>query len=56
MVPVPNNLSKLTKEVQKYFTKKNEFNTLETKVDNINTTYFVKKTKYETDGVDLEKK
>ena len=56
LVPVPNNLSKLTKEVQEYFTKKNEFNTLETKVDNINTTYFVKKTKYETDGVDLEKK
>ena len=43
LVPVRNDLSKLTKEVQEDFTKKIEFNTLKTKVDNIDTTGFVKK-------------
>ena len=36
--------------------KKTEYNSLKTKVDNIYTTDFVKKNKYEGDGVSLEKK
>ena len=34
--------------------KKTEYNTLATKVDHIDTTNFVKKTKYEKDGTDFE--
>ena len=36
--------------------KKTEYNKLVTKVDNIDTTNFVKKTKYEKDGSDFEDK
>ena len=36
--------------------KKTEYNSLKTKVDNINTTNFVLKTKYEKDGSDFEDK
>ena len=36
--------------------KKTEYNKLVTKVDNIDTTNFVKKNKYETDGTDFEDK
>ena len=36
--------------------KKTEYNKLVTKVDNIDTTNFVKKTKYEKDGTDFEDK
>ena len=36
--------------------KKTEYNKLVTKVDNIDTTNFVKKNKYETDGTDFENK
>ena len=54
---VPTDLSKLSNVVKKEVVKKTpEYNTLKTKVDSINTTDFVKKTKYESDGVDLEKK
>ena len=35
--------------------KKTQYNKLVTKVDNIDTTGFVLKTKYENDGGDLEK-
>ena len=36
--------------------KKTEYKKLVTKVDNIDTTNFVKKTKYEKDGTDFEDK
>ena len=36
--------------------KKTEYNSLKTKVDNIDTTNFVLKTKYEKDGSDFEDK
>ena len=36
--------------------KKTEYNKLVTKVDNIDTTDFVKNTKYENNGANLEKK
>ena len=36
--------------------KKTEYNKLVTKVDNIDTTNFVKKNKYEKDGTDFEDK
>ena len=40
----------------KMIVKKTECNKLITKVDNVNTTNFVKKTKYEKDGTDFEDK
>ena len=48
---VPTDLSKLSDVV-----KKTEYNSLKAKADNIDTTNFFKKTKYEADGVDLENK
>ena len=36
--------------------KKTEYNSLKTKVDKINTTKFVSRTKYEKDGSDFEDK
>ena len=47
--PCSNDLSKLSKEVQEDFTKKTDFNTLKTKVDGIDTTKFVLKTKYDSE-------
>ena len=52
---VPVDLAKLSKVVKNYVVKKTEYNKLVTRVDNIDTTDFVKKTKYENDGADLEK-
>ena len=48
---VPDGLAKLSNVV-----KKTEYNKLVTKVDNIDTTNFVKKTKHEKDGTDFEDK
>ena len=48
---VPDSLAKLSNVV-----KKTEYNKLVTKVDNIDTTNFVKKTKHEKDGTDFEDK
>ena len=56
LAPVPNDLAKLSNVLKKYVVKKTEYNKLVTKVDNIDTTGFVSKTKYENDGADLEKK
>ena len=53
---VPVDLAKLSNAVKNDFVKKTEYNKLVTKVDNIDTTNFVLKTKYENDGADLEKK
>ena len=48
-------LAKLSNMV-KNDVKKTEYNKLVTKVDNIDTTNFVEKTKYEKDGTDFEDK
>ena len=49
-------LAKLSNVVKNDVVKKTEYNKLVTKVDNIDTTGFVLKTKYENDSADLEKK
>ena len=45
LVPVPNELAKLNNVVKNDAVKKTEYNKLVTKVDNIDTTNFVLKTK-----------
>ena len=45
LVPIPIDLSKLSDIVKKHVVKKTEYNKLVTKVDNTDTTNFVKKTK-----------
>ena len=54
LIPVPEDLNKLSKEVQEDFTKKADFNTLKTKVDGIDTTKFISKTNYDTAVDDLK--
>ena len=54
LTPVPNDLAKLRNVVKNDVI--NEYNELVTKVDNIDITNFVKKTKYEKDGSDFEDK
>ena len=56
LLPIPNDLAKLSNVVKNDVVKKTEYNSLKTKVDNINTTNFVLKTKYEKDGSDFEDK
>ena len=56
LAPVPVDLSKLSDVVKNDVVNKTEYNKLVTKVDNIDTTRLVSKTKYENDGADLEKK
>ena len=53
---VPVDLAKLGNVVKNDVVKTNEYNKLVTKVDNIDTTNFVKKNKYEKDGSDFEDK
>ena len=53
---VPVDLAKLSNVVKNDIVRKNEYNKLVTNVDNIDTTNFVKKTKYEKDGSDFEDK
>ena len=55
-MPVPVDLIKLSDVVKNDVLKKTEYNTLVTKVDDIDTTNFVKKNKYEKDGSDFEAK
>ena len=55
-MPVPVDLSKLSDVVKNDVIKKTEYNKLVTKVYNIDTTNFVKKTNYEKDGSDFEDK
>ena len=55
LVPVPTDLSKLS-NVVKNDVKKTAYNKLVAKVDNIDTSDFVLKTKYDTDKAELEKK
>ena len=56
LTPVPNHLAKLNNVVKNDVVKKTEYNKLVTKVDNIDTTGFFLKTKYDSDKSDLEKK
>ena len=53
---VPVDLAKLSNVVKHDVVKKTEYDKLVTKVDNIDTTNFASKTKYENDGADLGKK
>ena len=54
--PVPNDLAKLSNVVKNDVVKKNENDKLVNKVNGIDTTNFVSKTKYEKDGSDFEDK
>ena len=56
LVPVPGDLARLSDVVEKEVVKKTEYNTLVTKVNNIDITNFVKKTKYDTDIGSLNQK
>ena len=56
LVSVPVDLSKLSDLVKNYVVKKDVYNKLVAKVDNINTSGFVLKTKYDTDKSELENK
>ena len=56
LTPVPNDLAKLSNVVKNDVVKKTEFNNLVGKVNNIDITKFVSRTKYERDGSDIEKK
>ena len=55
LVPIPVDLSKLS-DVVKNVVKKDEYDKLVTKVNNIDTSGFVLKSKYDTDKLELENK
>ena len=56
LTPVPDDLANLSSVVTNDVVKKIEYDKLVTKVDNIDTTKFLLKTKYDADKSDLEKK
>ena len=56
LVPIPVDLIKLSDVVKNDIVKNTEYNKLVKKVDNIDTTNFVKKIKYEKHGSDFEDK
>ena len=56
LVPIPNDLSKLSNVVKNEVVKKTEYNKLVTKVNNIDTSHFVLKTNYNTKNTELEDK
>ena len=56
LVPVPTDLSKLSNAVKNDVVKKAVYNKLVAKVDNIDTSDFVLKTKYSTDKTKLKNK
>ena len=56
LVPIPNDLSKLSNVVKNDAVKKVDYNKLVAKVNNIDTSDFVLKTKYNTDKTELENK
>ena len=56
LAPVPVDLSKLSDVVKNDFVKKTVYDKLAAKVNNIDTSNFVLKTKYQTDKTVLEKK
>ena len=55
-MPIPVDLGKLSDVVKNDVAKKNVYNKLVAKVDNIDTSDFVLKTKYNTDKTELENK
>ena len=55
-MPIPNDLSKASNVVKNGVVKETEYNKLVTKVNNIDTSDFVLKTKYNTDKTELENK
>ena len=55
-MPVPVNLSKLSDVVKNDVVKKDVYDKLVTKIDNIDTSDFMLKTNYQTDKTELEKK
>ena len=56
LTPVPNDLAKLSNVVKNDVVKKTEYDKLFAKVNKIDTTGFVLRTRYDTDKSDLEKK
>ena len=54
--PIPTDLSKLSNVVKNDIVKKADYNKLGTKVDNLDTSRFILKTKYDTDKSELENK
>ena len=56
LTPVLNDLAKLTNVIKNDVVKKTEYDKLVAKVNGIDTTNFVSKTKYERDGSDFEDK
>ena len=56
LVPVPVDLSKLSNAVKNDVVKKTVYDKLAAKVNNIDTSHFVLKTKYQTNKTELEKK
>ena len=56
LVPVPVDLSKLSDAVKNDVVKKTVYDKLVAKVNSIDKSSFVLKTKYDTDKIDLEKK
>ena len=56
LVPVPTDLSKLSNVVKNDVIKKTEYNKLVNKVNNIYTSGFILKTKYDADKLKLENK
>ena len=56
LVPVPTDLSKLSNVVKNDVVKKDVYDKLVAKVNNIDTSDFVLKTKYNTDKTELENK
>ena len=55
-MPVPADLSKLIDVVKNDVVKKDEYDKLVAKLNNISTVRFVLKTKYDTDKLELENK
>ena len=55
-MPIPADLSKLSNVVKNEVVKKTVYDKLVTKVDNIDTSDLVLKTKYNTDKIELENK
>ena len=56
LVPIPVNLSKLSDVVKNDVVKKTVYDKLAAKVNNIDTSHFVLKPKYQTNKTELEKK
>ena len=54
--PIPDDLSKLSNVVKNNVVNKTVYNKLVAKVDNVDTSDFVLKTKYDTDKIELENK